>query len=120
MTNGRLDPVKILVVCSRNQWRSPTAEWLFRNDPRVSIRSAGTSPRAKRSATVADIRWADEIVVMEDKHRSRLRAAFRQELAHKPLHVIGIPDDYRYQDPELVELLSQAINDILEPPDDLP
>jgi predicted protein tyrosine phosphatase len=68
--------------------------------------------------TIGDIRWADAIGVMENKHRSRLRATFRQEIAHKPLHVLDIPDDYRYQDPELVELLTQAINDILRSSDD--
>lgn len=26
-------------------------------------------------------------------------------LVHKPLHVLDIPDDYRYMDPELVDLL---------------
>lgn len=109
--------MRLLVICSRNQWRSPTAEWLFRDDPRVSVRSAGTSPRARRPVTIGDIRWADAIAVMEDKHGSRLRAAYRQELSHKPLYVLGIPDDYRYQDPELIELLDQAINDILEPSD---
>ena len=112
--------MKVLVVCSRNQWRSPTAEWLFRNDPRVSVRSAGTSPRARRTVTIRDIQWADQIVVMEDKHSSRLRATYRQELAYKPLHVLDIPDNYRYQDPELVELLTRAINDILELPGERP
>lgn len=68
--------------------------------------------------TIGDIRWADVIAVMEDQHGSRLRAAYRQELSHKPLHVLDIPDDYRYQDPELIELLDQAINDILEPSDE--
>ena len=63
--------------------------------------------------TIGDIRWADAIAVMEDKHRSRLGATFRQELSYKPIHVLDISDDYGYQDPELVELLSQAINDIL-------
>ncbi|MEL7158013.1 MAG: phosphotyrosine protein phosphatase [Actinomycetota bacterium] len=105
--------MNVLVVCSRNQWRSPTAEWIFRNDPSVSVRSAGTSPRAKRTVTIGDIHWADQIVVMEDKHRSRLRSTYRRELASTPLHVLDIPDNYGYRDPEIVELLTEAINDIL-------
>jgi protein-tyrosine-phosphatase len=34
-------PLKVLLVCGRNLRRSPTAEMLFRKDPRVSVRSAG-------------------------------------------------------------------------------
>lgn len=32
---------KVLFVCGRNQRRSPTAERIFRDDPRMSVRSAG-------------------------------------------------------------------------------
>jgi predicted protein tyrosine phosphatase len=51
---------------------------------------------------------------METRHRSQLRATYRQELAHKPLHVLDIPDDYHYQDPELIDILRQAVGRILE------
>lgn len=102
--------MNILFICSRNQWRSPTAEQVWRNyfkreQPGFSIRSAGTSPRARRTVTQNDIRWADRIFVMEDKHRKRLQAEFRQLLTHKPVQVLGIPDHYSYMDPDLVELL---------------
>ena len=41
----------VLFVCSRNQWRSPTAEQLFRRHPGLSVRSAGTSAGARRRVT---------------------------------------------------------------------
>ena len=99
------DRVNILFVCSKNQWRSPTGEAIFRRVEGISARSAGTSRSARRRVGVADIRWADVILVMEDKHKSRLRADFRGELTHKTLHVLDIPDDYKFMDPELVEIL---------------
>lgn len=68
--------LNILFVCSRNQWRSPTAERLFRSHPRVSVRSAGTSPNARKHVSVEDVQWADLILVMEEKHKSRLIAEF--------------------------------------------
>ncbi len=37
----------ILFICSRKQWRSPTAEKVYSKDPRVNVRSAGTSQRAR-------------------------------------------------------------------------
>ena len=99
------DPIKVLFVCSKNQWRSPTAEAVFRKDPGLSVRSAGTSRSAKRTISVADIRWADVILVMEDKHRARLRAQFRDEVRYKKLHTLDIPDLYRFMDPDLIEIL---------------
>ncbi|HEY5757541.1 MAG TPA: hypothetical protein VIU34_17050, partial [Steroidobacter sp.] len=59
-SNGVKDgDVNVLFVCSRNQWRSPTAEKVFARYPGVSVRSAGTSPNARRHISVEDVRWAD-------------------------------------------------------------
>jgi hypothetical protein len=44
------EKLKVLFICSRNQWRSPTAEQLWRRHPKVSTRSAGTSPNARHKA----------------------------------------------------------------------
>ena len=105
--------LNVLFVCSRNQWRSPTGEQVWRRHPRVNARSAGTSAGARRVVSAADLAWADVVLVMEDKHRSRLLAEYRQLLQHKPLHVLDIPDDYKYMDPELVELLGDPVADRL-------
>lgn len=65
-----------LFICSRNQWRSPTAETVFRRYPNVQTRSAGTSPNARYTVSIDDIAWADKIFLMEQKHKSRLLAQF--------------------------------------------
>lgn len=101
--------MNILFVCSRNQWRSPTAETLYRHYPGVQVRSAGTSTRARHTVSVRDIAWADVIMVMEEKHKSRLRAQFPQALQGKKLVVLDIADDYHYMDAELVTLLQTAV-----------
>jgi len=98
-------PTCILFVCSKNKWRSPTAESVFRTEEGLQVRSAGTSRSARRTISVADIRWADLIIVMEDKHRARLRAQFRDEVRYKTVHSLDIPDLYRYMDPDLIELI---------------
>ncbi len=105
--------LNVLFVCSRNQWRSPTGEQVWRRHPRVNARSAGTSAGARRVVSAADLAWADVVLVMEDKHRSRLIAEYRQLLQHKPLHVLDIPDDYKYMDPDLVQLLGDPVADLL-------
>jgi len=104
---------KLLFVCSRNQWRSPTAEAIWRRRPGFDVRSAGTSPNARKPIGPADIRWADVIFVMEQKHLKRLRADYAPLLQDKRLHVLDIPDEYRFMDPELVDMLEESVNSYL-------
>ena len=113
MDASATDRLNVLFVCSRNQWRSPTAEHVWRRDPRVNARSAGTSASARRVVSAADLAWADVILVMEHEHKRRLLAEHRPSLANKRLHVLEIPDDYRYLDPELMELVGAPVAALL-------
>lgn len=107
LEEGKL--IKILFICSRNQWRSPTGEQVWKAHPQISTRSAGTSPKARRTVTVKDIQWAEIIFVMEQKHKSRLQAQFTRLLDFKNIYVLDIPDEYQYMDRELIEILKQSV-----------
>jgi predicted protein tyrosine phosphatase len=75
-------PVNLLFVCSQNKWRSPTGETLYRHDPRVNVRSAGTSANAKKSISEQDLIWAD--LVMENKHKKIITSQIlRLEIQHR-------------------------------------
>ena len=50
---------------------------------------------------------------MEEKHKSRLVAEFSRLLDGKTIHVLDIPDEYKYMDPELVEQLEQSVSAML-------
>lgn len=50
---------------------------------------------------------------MEEKHKSRLLAAFTRLMEHKPVHVLDIPDEYKYMDPELVQELEISVAAVL-------
>lgn len=100
---------KLLFVCSRNHWRSPTAERLFDGVNGCRARSAGTEDAARVRVTAGHIGWADRIFVMEKKHLSRLRARFGDALDDKPVICLHIPDDYEFMQPELVTLLEAAV-----------
>ncbi|AIY43942.1 cellular communication/signal transduction [Collimonas arenae] len=104
---------RLLFVCSRNQWRSPTGEQIWRRQPDIRARSAGTSPNARKTISAADIAWADLIFVMESKHKRRIMAEFGSLLENKKIHVLDIPDEYKYMDPELVEQLTDAVACVL-------
>lgn len=107
-------PLKLLFVCSRNQWRSPTAERVWARSPDISARSAGTGQAARRRVSEADIHWADLIFAMEEKHKARLMSDFRQQTGDKAIHVLDIPDDYRFMDPDLVALIRDITIPIVE------
>lgn len=97
--------MNILFICSRNQWRSPTGELVWRKTQGVNVRSAGTSPRARQTVNAKDIGWADHIFVMEQKHKNRIKAAFPAPCRFAKIHVLDIPDEYDYADPELMEII---------------
>jgi len=50
---------------------------------------------------------------MEEKHKSRLKAEFGRVIGMRTIHVLDIPDDYKYMDPELIELLEQSVGPLL-------
>ena len=106
--------INVLFVCSKNQWRSPTAEAIYRDDRRLAVRSRGTARAAVQTVQAADLGWADLVLVMEHKHRNRLLADYPGEARFLPIHVLDIPDDYHFMDNELVELIRSAAGAIIE------
>ncbi|MEW4451720.1 protein tyrosine phosphatase [Bremerella sp. JC817] len=108
-----MNPTKILFICSRNLWRSPTAERIYCNDPRLAVRSRGLSPRAARRISPQDLDWADVIMVMEQEHLARLRSSFRNRLVGRTLHVLDIPDRFQFMDPRLVKMIEERVESFL-------
>lgn len=106
--------VNVLFVCSKNQWRSPTAEKIFRDYPSIKVRSAGVASSARHQINGRDIEWADVIMVMENKHLQRLRADYASLVKYKQVHILDIPDEYTYMDPDLVYELHAAVDSLLE------
>ena len=99
---------KILFVCGRNKWRSPTAENVYRNDPRIEARSAGTSEKSPHPISSSDLIWADLVLVMENKYKARITDAFR-DFHLPPIQSLDIPDEYRYMDEELIALIKSSV-----------
>ena len=95
---------KILFICGKNRWRSPTAEKIYRSDPRVQVRSAGVSSGANHQLSQKDIEWCDLILVMEQKHKKYIHERFRS-LELPPIFSLEIPDEYQFMDQELIELI---------------
>ncbi|GAA4733443.1 phosphotyrosine protein phosphatase [Flavisolibacter ginsenosidimutans] len=105
--------MNILFVCSRNIWRSPTAEAIYKQRQDHNVRSAGTEPSARIRVSSKDILWADIIFTMEKKHKQRLVNNFPVETKNKQLVILDIQDDYKYMDEELIEMIKISVDPYL-------
>lgn len=103
------EPIKILFVCSRNEWRSRTAEAVFKNHAFWQVRSAGTSSSARIKVSANLLIWADVIFVMEHHHKKRLYEKFPMLAREQEMVVLDIPDEYTFMDEALVEILEKQV-----------
>jgi predicted protein tyrosine phosphatase len=105
--------MRLLFLCSRNQWRSPTAEKVYQNDARVEARSAGISASARCRVSEKLLSWADVVMVMEHSHKRRLEEMFPQLASALRIEVLDIPDDYPFMDEELMALIRERVEPLL-------
>jgi predicted protein tyrosine phosphatase len=103
----------ILVICGKNKRRSRTAEYMFKNDQRFNIRSAGLSPKSDRKISENDLNWTDLVLVMETDHRAKIKDIYRH-LKLPKIEVLNIPDEYEYLDEELIQILNDKVNDLMK------
>lgn len=105
--------MNILFVCSRNQWRSPTAEAIYKTRQDLNVRSAGTEPSARIKLNAKTVSWADIIFVMEKKHKQRIIEKYESEINHQRIIILDIPDEYQFMDPELIEEITTKVDSYL-------
>lgn len=105
--------LRVLFVCALNKKRSVTAERMFRNDPRLEVRSAGVRTEAPRRVGPGDLAWADVVFAMEREHKRWIQIRFR-DLELPAIEVLDIPDDYEAMDPELQAMLAALVNPEIE------
>jgi predicted protein tyrosine phosphatase len=105
---------RTLFLCSRNHWRSPTAEAVYQNDPRVEVRSAGVSASARRRVTEKLLLWADLVLVMEQWQKKRLREDFAEIFPDLCIEVLDIPDDDEFMDPCLIEMIRLRVEPLIQ------
>ena len=103
----------ILFVCSRNKWRSLTAETIYKNSSEYDVKSAGTEDSARIKINSKLIVWAEIIFVMEKKHKEKLLEKFPNEISKKKVIVLDIPDIYKYMDKELIEEIQTSISEYI-------
>jgi len=100
-------------VCSRNKWRSATAETIYKNSQEHRVKSAGTEPSAVQKVSEKMIQWADLIFAFEKRHKERLQERFGDALKYKHIVILDIADDYTYMDEELVNMIQLSVEPYL-------
>jgi len=100
---------KVLMVCSGNLDRSPTAAMVLAEMcAPMWVASAGTERWAKNKVTKELCEEADVICVMEDAHHRHIHEQFGPEFASKVV-VLDVPDNYVCWDEELIRILKPKI-----------
>jgi len=99
----------LLFVCGENQLRSPTAEAVFSEHPRVNAIGAGTNSDADTTATGDLIEWGNTILVMGKSHGNKISKKFKDVINGKELAVLDGPDNYKYMEEELTKMLKNKV-----------
>lgn len=105
----------ILFICSANLERSKTAEDYFTEKyPDIEFRSLGTNQKiclqeGTNYLNEKDLAWADQIYVMETKHK-KATLAFSKSKIGKKIKVLNVADHYSYYQKELLEVLEEQVN----------
>lgn len=96
---------KVLFVCSMGILRSATGARLYAG--RYNTRSAGTFNDALIPITPLLLTWADEVVFVNLTNFDRALEQYPEELKHKKVVVLDIPDTYPHMDPMLVKAFEE-------------
>ncbi len=95
---------KLLFVCNAGRQRSVTGRDLYQNKG-YEAKSCGIRGDKHRSVTKEKLEWADLIICMEDEQRKFIANEFPKEYMMKKIVTLEIPDIYKRNQEELIELL---------------
>ncbi|WP_405207116.1 phosphotyrosine protein phosphatase [Aquimarina sp. LLG6339-5] len=109
---------KILFVCSANKQRSKTASDYFSEKlTAFEFDSAGTNHKicnkeGTQPLTFELMKWADLVIVMEERHRKLIVENGGSEFGSK-IRILSIPDRFKYYQKELIDLLEQKAKPLI-------
>jgi len=97
---------KLLFICNAGRQRSVTGRDLYQ-DKGYETESCGIRGDKHRCVTKEKLEWCDIIIVMEDEQRKFIADEFPREYMKKKIITISIPDIYRRNQEELIEILNK-------------
>jgi len=103
----------VLCVCSAGLLRSPTTALVLSQEPfNYNTRAAGVHDYALIPVDRVLLTWADEVVCMEASHGHIIEELMEHFDIEVPVTVLGIPDNFEYRDPDLMQLIVEKYNEL--------
>ena len=102
--------MNLLFICNQGKHRSKTAECLFKRE--FETDSAGLY--SDRPVTAKQIGWADTVFVMEEFQKQEVVKRFPELCMQKRVLTMGVSDEFRFNQPELVSLLQRKMNELVQ------
>jgi len=108
--NNQGDFKTALCVCSAGLLRSPTLAWVLSNPPfNFNTRAAGSSQSfAMIPVDNVLLHWADFVFFVNKENQEEVAHSF--DLEGKHVITLNIPDNFRFRDPKLVEIIQQQLD----------
>ena len=97
--------LRVLLVCSQNRLRTPTAENGFASNPAIECASAGTNNDAENPLTNQLVEREEVVVVIEKQHRVNVSKTLSEHSGGKRIACLDIPYNLDFMQAELVALL---------------
>jgi predicted protein tyrosine phosphatase len=108
---------KVLTVCSAGLLRSATLANFLVKEYEYNVRNCGTvESYALIPISEALVCWADEIVFVNKENYRQVEEELKEILTEdgmKKIKVLDIPDDYMFNDPELLEICKEQYQNSL-------
>lgn len=106
--------MKVLFVCTAGQHRSKTAAEIYKrlypNSETMFLGTNAFDDIDKQESNKQLLEWADRIYVMENRHKDKIIEFTKGYLRiYAKIKVVGIPDLYNYNHPELIRLLNESL-----------
>ncbi|MBY8977830.1 phosphotyrosine protein phosphatase [Rhodobacteraceae bacterium NNCM2] len=96
---------RVLFICGKARARGPTAAQIFARLDGISTDFGGIGKDADDAISSDQIDWADLIIVMEQRHKTRLADRFGRLLDGKRIITLGVRDRYSFMQDDLIEEL---------------
>ena len=105
--------MRMLIVCSNDLEISPTVEEMYRGREDIDVKSAGILPDASTPLTKEMVKWADQIFVMEKKHKNYITDRYPE--AEEKTTTLNIEEKYQRSDPALKRILDKKLAKLVPP-----
>lgn len=101
------DTKKVLTVCSAGLLRSATLQNYLIKEYGYNVRNCGTAlSYALIPISEALCLWADEIVFVNKENYNEVVEHLTEDMQKKS-KILSIPDNYGFNDPELLEIIKE-------------